>query len=417
MNQLPNDLIQYLFDYLARKQDASTSKVLGQLNRRFRAHYVVRGYKIFKTIQADHAEIGIYQLQSLTEAGMIFHHVRLDKHSDTEMVPCRLPSSIRHLELGKHWNEDLEPWLPPHLVSLTFSSPYACFDRPISKQCFSSTLKILHISYGYEHPLENLPDTLEELDLGELYCEKIEHWPKSLRRLKLSTYYYHPLNPVNNEFPELEDLHLGCHFNHPLDQISMPKLKDLHTGYRYNYPLPSLSSTLKKLTLGYHFSKPLTAFPPHLEFLKIKHDIYHFSLPKMPLTLKYLEIQTRYLAPMQELPDSLETLILYHCFYPIPFPKHLRKLDIHKWENANVSELPDSLEIWNIGSLQTDQKFHFPHQLKEWRQGLYFSHFFSPQELPLSLKYWKINTHHYATLFRRGELQIAKERGIQLDSW
>jgi len=94
-----------------------------------------------------------------------------------------LPNSITHLTLGQKFNQNVDN-LPINLKVLTFGMN---FNKPINN--LPKTLEKISLRYttNYQHLIENLPNSVKELDLGN-YSEikKIKKLPDCLEKL----YYF-----------------------------------------------------------------------------------------------------------------------------------------------------------------------------------------------------------------------------------
>lgn len=187
-----------------------------------------------------------------------------------------------------------------------------------------------HIYSIFDKPIDNLPDTIEQLFLPKLYNGQIINLPKKLIELKLGTKYSKPLENLPKT---LELLYLPDNYNY---QIELPKkLKILYTN-QYFIMKNKLPKKLLKLYMVPAYFNPtdnekkiekIKKFPKYLQELKIL-EYYNFDLDNLPDKLIYLELPQKY-------------------SYKIIYPQTLKKLCI--WQNSpvknNIPEFIDELFI------------------------------------------------------------------------
>lgn len=130
------------------------------------------------------------------------------------------------------------------------------------------------------------------------YNPKLDHLPKGLTRLITNDTFN---RPVNNLPPCLEVLIFGRCFNQPVDSLPV-SLCELSFGYNFNHPInryhsyykiycyttnffnSSLPKGLKKLSVGGHFSQPISSLPPYLTHFEMEGS-YKYNLSHLPSTL------------------------------------------------------------------------------------------------------------------------------------
>ena len=114
--------------------------------------------------------------------------IHLDCHDIPECDDSRLPSTLTYLNFRFHRSSRELPILPGGLKHLIFNS--STYDRQLPN--LPDTLQTLELGDLYNNPLV-LPNSLRKLIMGLTYNCEIANWPQSLRILVLGRDYNHPL--------------------------------------------------------------------------------------------------------------------------------------------------------------------------------------------------------------------------------
>jgi hypothetical protein len=211
--------------------------------------------------------------------------------------------SLQILSFDFKFNQSLEKvkW-SKNLQSLTLGF---CFVQPLEKIILPSTLHILDLSYLFTGSLEHfkLPEQLHSLSfkydsytdeiIGSLYKNSIDRliFPSNLKYLYFDEWFQHP--PKHIQFPDSLEIIIFNDFNYSVKNVKWP-------------------SSLKRLTLGDYFNKPITKkvfFPPLLQYLTFgKHFKHSLKKAVFPDSLLELELSENYTKSMTKvkLPPSTE---------------------------------------------------------------------------------------------------------------
>ena len=155
-----------------------------------------------------------------------------------EKYVCVLPSKLKSLKLGHHYNREIrEDSLPSSLEKLIFGKT---FNKNI--KYYPSNLKHLEFGSGYQHVFKQgqLPNTLTHLILDEYYNQEFKKG----------------VLPVS-----LEHLKIGHTFNREFKTEILPnKLITLELGNSYNqeFKLGILPQSLKVLCVGDDYNQKIT---------------------------------------------------------------------------------------------------------------------------------------------------------------
>ncbi len=202
-----------------------------------------------------------------------------------------LPHGITYLKFGDKYNRDLfESSIPDTVEYLLFGKK---FEKKITKEILPTGLKYIRLGDLQTDITEDMfPDSLEELDTGDVFNFEITSLPKNLKKLVLGKNfnYIHP-----GALPEgLTHIIFGMDYNSSLKGLLPNSLTNLIFGYNYTRKLKprDLPNNITHLTFGATYNHPLTksVLPKKLKYLKLGH--YYGQ-----------EIN------VEELPESLEELV------------------------------------------------------------------------------------------------------------
>ena len=163
----------------------------------------------------------------------------------------------------------------------------------------------------------SFPECIRHITFGRAFDQSLKHvkFPSQLKVLEINGVYNQPLDDV--EFPDsLEIIAIGGWFNHSLDKVKFPaKLQDFSLRGRFRKSLEAV------------------VFPVGLEILEV-NCFFTGPLPSLPDTVKYLVV------------DGSSDI----CLDTYVFPTNLLSLNLGDFfSNQSLKQLPDSLEVLNLG--------------------------------------------------------------------
>lgn len=272
-----------------------------------------------------------------------------------------LNSNVQEIHLGYYFNKEINN-LPSNLKILKFD-PDSHFDKQINN--LPNGLKILHLSADFSRDLDYLPNSLEELQFGNvkhLLSSNIglKNLPSGLKILRLSGNFSGNLDYLPNS---LEELQIG----------SMQFLSSFNLG------LENLPSSIKKLSIFTSCPQISCIYPNELESLtfmfKISNDfdlendvfpnnihIHKLSkLKHLSLSCNYIEYVARESKTLHNL-ESLNILDTGYSFYYSASNK--------------ITKFPQNLKIYFIDCEITENEPNY-NELKYHRFRMLFKLMFS----------------------------------------
>lgn len=321
-----------------------------------------------------------------------------------------LPVGLEELKLGQFFTKSI-CFLPITLKKLIVCDSIVCdsnsiddFDnlpegleelsvrlsRTNTIDCLPRTLKKLKIRYnsGYNRPLYNLPDGLEELELNDAFNSFI----------KL---------PAN-----LENIKFGEKFNQYLQYPA--SLKKISFGKNYNQPSDNFQEGLKKITFTKtkQFGQSFAYLPTTVKTLSLYGRFT--KIHTIPPTVKKIKIYAKFSHKIASLPNTIENLHFFNINWNRikgSYPEGLKKIVYDNMFNSDISNLPDGVEFIRFTDLFNQLIEKYPSKLKVIEFGFGFNQklFNLPDgleeitiwntdydkdlhNLPLSLKKLRINT-------------------------
>jgi hypothetical protein len=183
-----------------------------------------------------------------------------------------LPNSIIQLTFGFAFNRELN--LPSGLIHLTFGNN---FDQPINLPS-----GLIHLTFGnnFNQPL-NLPNKLRHLTFGKYFVQEV-NLPFELKYLKLNSNCQYMIDNLVNSIEELE---LGELFNLELNNLvnSIRKITFEKYSY-YNKDLNLLPDSIEFICLPFRYQQKIYNFPKSLKLIKChnsylyKNDFYNKNI-------------------------------------------------------------------------------------------------------------------------------------------
>lgn len=281
-------------------------------------------------------------------------HLLLDYYFDKPVI--NLPFQLKYLGIFGVFNHPVNE-LPDSLEELVIESNY--FQQSLNH--LPSKLKKLKIfcnSHSISKPnympnLVKLPDELEELDLKGLFYENsLDKLPSNLKKLKLDILLNLEDIRVNLDgLPsQLQILELlGC-FDNVINKLP-EGLLELSIGMSFNQEINNLPSKLKRLRLSGKFDNLVDNLPPELEKLEFYKCCFDHNIDNLPVTLIELIISGKFNQSLDNLPNGLKYLEL--------------DLSGDEVNHVDLNYLPDSLEILNLKYDYHKEIFKLPANIKK----------------------------------------------------
>ena len=136
-------------------------------------------------------------------------------------------------------------WLGEHMRKIYKSSYSGLFTYDLFETKYNNITGKFQLSFGFcfNQKLENLPDRLQSLILGNDFNQKLENLPGRLQNLTF--YAWSKFNQKLENLPNsLQNLTLGYDFNQKLDLcVTLPKLQNLTLFTNYGIKVPPILNT------------------------------------------------------------------------------------------------------------------------------------------------------------------------------
>ncbi len=258
------------------------------------------------------------------------------------------------------------------LNGIKFNGGYDLFPNGIKKNILPDGLTKLNFGNKFQGKMEHLPRTLKKLSIrGKNYNQKFEKdtLPEGLEVLKLKR-RTHGLKNLPRSLKILSIGNYNYNYKQKFEKDTLPEgLEVLELG-GCSQELQYLPKTLKKLSIRGHYEynfKKYT-FPEGLEVLELRE--YGQELQYLPKNLKKLSIKDHYEYDLKKytLPEGLEILKLPESYVKKLdyLPKSLKKLVVRGFEQKfEKNTLPEGLEVLKLG-YGNDQKLeNLPKSLKK----------------------------------------------------
>ncbi len=180
----------------------------------------------------------------------------------------------------------------------------------MQKQGIICNIKQIRLGMSFRQELDELPSTLEVLDMSmnSKFNKSLDNLPSSLLVLKTSEFFEQPVDNLPNNLKIL-DLNSSLYFSHNLDNlpnsITVLKLKG-----KFNNRLDNLPSSLKTLELNESFSHSFSNLPNSIKHLTISCPA-NKKIDSLPRDLEILTLQFNDCnLDINIIPKSLERIIL-----------------------------------------------------------------------------------------------------------
>jgi hypothetical protein len=178
-----------------------------------------------------------------------------------------------------------------------------------------------------------LPDTIEELETFHKYDNELIDLPKNLKKLHINGLF----NKNVDNLPEsLEELDL--------------------VGTNFDKPIVYLPKSLKKLSIGYNFNHELNTknLPENLEYLKI-YGSFDMDLSDLPKSTNTLCIHSKMKVNLSNISPYVETLIIddstiSESLVVCDLPETIKQLILNS-HYIEIINLPNKLEYLEVSYL------------------------------------------------------------------
>ena len=219
-------------------------------------------------------------------------------------IPIHLPANITHIKFGEEFNQPIN--------SLPSNQKYYC-DKTNSMVESSG---VTHISFNKW--FNNQSQNQMEIETDGKFNHPVENLPNSLTHLKFGKHFN---QPIDNLPPSLMQLELGDDFNQPIDNLPR-SLVHLEFSQKscFNKSINNLPVSLKYLRLGYYFNQPVTY---HTIFLGNEN-----STQFLITIINLFKFDEKFNQPVDNLPESLKTIVFGWNFN--------QSVNKHKFSNSSV---------------------------------------------------------------------------------
>jgi hypothetical protein len=170
--------------------------------------------------------------------------------------PINLPDTIIHLTFGYYFNQP---------VNLSCSLTYLCFD------------------FNFNQPL-NLPNSLEHLSFGNLFNQPI-NLPNSLKYLNVGSSFNQNINLPT----KLKYLCINSNNQYIINNL-VDSIEELELGYNFNLELNNLPNNIQRIIFYKYsiYDKNLNSLPDSIEFISLPIS-YDKKILYIPKSLKQIE--------------------------------------------------------------------------------------------------------------------------------
>ncbi len=214
-----------------------------------------------------------------------------------------IPDTIQYLEISSWFDQKINR-LPTNLTHLEFGDTYEDIQRIDS---FPNSLVYLKLP-KYPYHLDNLPSGLQQLVVGKV--KSVSNLPNKITHITIKA------NVPIEDIPEsVEYLNLDGDFNLPVDNLPR-NLKRLTLGPKFNLPLGNLPDCLEELEISDSFNQPIYTLPPNLKVLKLGNR-FNSKIYSMGDKLEYISFGFAYELDLDMLPASVNRIDKQTSLYSV----------------------------------------------------------------------------------------------------
>lgn len=378
---LPDVLVLYICDFL---DDPSSIKFLNLCkNLRNITNYNLKNY-YYQSRQTRYIKRKLRDVSSDLDLPNYTTHIIMEQYADFSLD--NLPKELLELEISfRFGGSNTLNNLPNKIRRITFSDegdlgPGSIFDSPLDH--LPESLIELNLGNNFDQSVDKLPENLLYLNFGYMFNKNVDKLPKSLLRIRFGNNFNQSVDhlPSNLEYLEFQGLFnqtVDClpknlnilrfhmNFNQPVDNLPI-NLKELYLSWYFNKPIDKLPENLKILNLSSEFNQQLDKLPDGLIELKIGSN-FNKSLNCLPKKLKKLEIDGKYCLPLDNLPENLESLSLERYDNTLDnLPPNLESLSLNKYSEYKycLDKLSTGLKKLIVGKFH-QKIIYLPSKLEE----------------------------------------------------
>lgn len=152
-----------------------------------------------------------------------------------------------------------------------------CIEQP-------TIIEIL-ISGGGMTELNNIPNTIHTIKFNYKFINPPCEIPSNIK-----TVIFYEYSNLLEELPHtIENIEIYKSFNHPVDKLHN-NLKSLSLGWHFDQYIDNLPSSLEKIVLGSNFTHSINNLPSNVKFIYIANPNYDYgSIKKLPKSLILLQ--------------------------------------------------------------------------------------------------------------------------------
>lgn len=198
-----------------------------------------------------------------------------------------IPSTVRHIDFGDHFNLSINGCVPDTVTELKFG---LYFRTPLT--WLPSNLTHLILS-AFNMPLNGVlhMTSLTYLDLGGSFDQKItDEIPSTVTHLNLGYSFNHPINGLRNT--NIKYLKFGCQFNQSIEGNLPESLCSVAFGTEFNRKIDGLiPSSVTDLALGSKFCQKIQLLPTALQKLVIFGNIEQPLMDIVPASVTHLTVK------------------------------------------------------------------------------------------------------------------------------
>jgi hypothetical protein len=179
-------------------------------------------------------EFNQIQLEQISRCNYIEYNI---KHS----IITNIPSNIKKIVFGSHFNKNIQPFLHP-------------------------AINLLNFGYEFNLPIDNLPTELKKLILGVKFNQKVDNLPLGLEMIIFAGIFSQPIDMLPHS---IKYIYLSGRFNQNIDNLPLGLVKIFLTGYNFSYPIDSLPDSVEIIKLNPIYKTEIKKLPTQLKTIFI----------------------------------------------------------------------------------------------------------------------------------------------------
>lgn len=146
-----------------------------------------------------------------------------------------LPKSVVDIEFDKYVDIRYFDWDKTNLEKIIFNIH---FNYPIDNIKFPNTLKYVNFGNHFNYSIDNLPNSVEEIILGNHHNTEINHFPDNLKKIIFGKKYKYSIDNLPND---VEEITLTSKYDKQITSLpSKLKIISIYSKYKYMNQLVEL---------------------------------------------------------------------------------------------------------------------------------------------------------------------------------